>query len=63
MCESNVFLIKDGKESKYLEDVEQITSENGYLFITNIDGKKRKIKAEIISINFEQHKLIIQERK
>ena len=61
MCESNVYLLRKGKEEKFLEDVELITSEGGCLFLCNINGEKRQIRGEIVSVDFENHKVLIRE--
>jgi predicted RNA-binding protein len=61
MCESNVYLLKKGKEEKLLEDVELIRCQDGQLFLSNINGETREIKGKIISIDFENHKVLIRE--
>lgn len=62
MCESNVYILKKGREEKFLEDVELIRSEGGSLFLSNINGEKREIKAEIVSVDFENHKVLLREK-
>lgn len=61
MCESNVYLLKKGKEEKFLEDVELIRCQDGQLSLSNINGETRQIRGEIISIDFENHKVLIRE--
>jgi len=61
MCESNVYLLKKGKEEKFLDDVELIRCQDGQLFISNSNGEKRQVKAEIVSVDFENHKVLIRQ--
>ena len=61
MCESNVYLLETGKEEKLLEDVELIRCQDGQLFLSNINGETRQIRGEIVSVDFENHKVLIRQ--
>lgn len=59
MCESNVYLRKGDEEEKVLEDVEVLRPEGDVIFIANIYGEQKRIKARLVSINFTEHKVLI----
>lgn len=62
MCESNVFLKKDGKEELIFSEVMRIIpeGENEYTLI-GILGDAKKIKGIIREINLLGHKIIFEE--
>ncbi len=59
MCESNVYIKKGDEEEKVLEDVEILRPEGDVLFIANIHGEQKRIKARLVSIDFTEHKVLI----
>jgi len=61
MCESNVFMKKGDEEEKVLEEVEILRPEGEYLFIANIYGEQKRVKAKILSIDFTEHKVLLVE--
>ena len=61
MCESNAYMFKEGKEELILEDVMILRPENGELFLQNIFGEERRIKARIKEMNLIDHKILLEE--
>lgn len=61
MCEANVYMKKGDEEQKVLEDVEILRPEGEYLFLANIHGEQKRVKAKILSIDFTEHKVILFE--
>ncbi len=59
MCETNAFLIKEGKEELLLEDVTNLKVVNDKIELRNILGQLKNIEGKIKEINFLEHKLII----
>ncbi len=59
MCESNVYIKKGDEEEKVLQDVEILRLEGDVLFIANIHGEQKRIKARLVSIDFTEHKVLI----
>ena len=61
MCESNAYLIKDGKEELFLEDVTLLRPEGGGLFLQNLFGEEKRVKARIKEMNLTAHRLVLEE--
>ena len=62
MCESNVFIVKDGREEKVLEDVEILKPEGEFFLLANIHGEQKRVKARLLSVDFTAHKVLLSER-
>ena len=60
MCEASAYLIKDGKEELILESVDVLENEDGEIFIVNILGEQKRIKARIRSLSLVDHRIILE---
>jgi predicted RNA-binding protein len=62
MCESNVYILKGDNEEKVLEEVEILRPEGeGVIFLANIYGEQKRIKARLVSVDFTEHKVLLSE--
>ncbi len=61
MCESNAYLLKDGKEELLLEDISILRPEQDELYLQNIFGEQKKIRARIKELNLIDHRIILEE--
>lgn len=61
MCEANAYLIKEGKEELFLEDISILRPENGEIYLQNIFGEQKKIKARIKEMNLIDHRILLEE--
>ena len=61
MCEANAYLMREGKEELVLEDISLLRPENGELYLQNIFGEQKKIKARIKEMNLLDHRIILEE--
>ncbi len=61
MCEANAYLIKEGKEELILEDLSLLRPEDGELYLQNIFGEQRRIKAKIKEMNLLDHRILLEE--
>jgi len=62
MCESNAYLVQDGREELLLEDVVLIKPEGEKLLLTGIFGERELIDAKIKMIDLLHHKIILEKR-
>ncbi len=62
MCQSNAYLVKDGKEELLLEDVVSIEPEGGKIILRGILGEKKLIYAKIKTIDLLHHKVILERK-
>ena len=60
MCEANAFLIKEGTESRIMENVDQLDVEGDEISLVNIFGEQKKIKARIISYNGSNSRILLE---
>ncbi len=61
MCESNVYLLKEGKEELVLEDISILRPEKDELYLQNIFGEQKKIRARIKELNLIDHRIILED--
>jgi predicted RNA-binding protein len=61
MCEANVYLAKGGRKELVLEDMMILRPENDHLYIQNIFGEQKQIKARIKEMNLVDHEIILEE--
>ena len=61
MCEANAYLFKDGKEELIFEDLMILRPEQENLYLQNIFGEQKRIKARIKEMNLVEHRIILEE--
>ncbi len=60
MCETNVYIEKNGKEELYLENVDVIKPEEGKIYMRNIFGEQKYFEGAIKEISLNKHKIILK---
>jgi predicted RNA-binding protein len=63
MCEANAYLVKEGKEELILEDISILRPEEEELYLQNIFGEQKRIKARIKEMNLIDHRIILEESR
>ncbi|MGB3346992.1 MAG: CooT family nickel-binding protein [Candidatus Humimicrobiia bacterium] len=61
MCETKVFIEKNGKREEILENVINIQSEEDGLLIKDLFGEQKLVKANIKYIDFMKHEMVLTE--
>ncbi len=61
MCEANAYLLKEGKEELILEDLSVLRPEPEGLYLQNIFGEQKRVKARIKEMNLLDHRIILEE--
>ena len=61
MCESNVYLIKNGQEELFLESVSIVKPQGNKLLLMSILGEEKLVNARIKEINLMDHKIVLEE--
>jgi predicted RNA-binding protein len=61
MCETNVYLIREGKEELVFEDISILRPEKDELYLQNLFGEQKKIKARIKEMNLIDGKIVLEE--
>jgi len=63
MCEANVYVMKDGKEELYLDNVDIMRPEEGKIFLRNLFGEQKVFEGDLIEISLLKHKIILGPKK
>jgi predicted RNA-binding protein len=63
MCEANAYLMKEGKEELVLEDISILRPEKDGLYLQNIFGEQKRIKARIKEMNLIDHRILLEESR
>ncbi|RLB29073.1 MAG: RNA-binding protein [Deltaproteobacteria bacterium] len=61
MCEANAYLIKDGEEELIMESVDTLRPEKNGIYLQDIFGGQRTIKARIKEMNLVDHRILLEE--
>ncbi len=62
MCESNVYIDRAGQEELLMESVDRIIpAEDGSIFMENIFGERKVVKARIKEMELVHHRIILEE--
>jgi len=62
MCQSNAYIIKDGKEEMILSDIISIKPTGNRLLLTNLFGEEEAIEASIEEVDLLHHKIKLTPR-
>ncbi len=61
MCEANAYMMREGKEELVLEDLTILRPEGDELYIQNIFGEQRRLKARLKELNLIEHRILLEE--
>ena len=62
MCEANAYILENGKEELYLENVDVMKPEDGKIFLKNLFGEQKVFEGEIKEISLLRHKILLQKK-
>jgi predicted RNA-binding protein len=60
MCEAHAYLLKDGKEEKLLENVDELEVEGDNIRMINIFGEQKIVKAKVKRYQNRESKIILE---
>jgi predicted RNA-binding protein len=60
LCETNVYIEKDGEEELYLENVAIVKPEEGKIYLKNLFGEQKFFEGTIREISLINHKIILK---
>ncbi len=61
MCEANAYLFKESGEELILEDVSIVRPEKDEIYLQNIFGEQKRIKARVREMNLLDHRILLEE--
>jgi predicted RNA-binding protein len=62
MCEANAYVLKDGSEELYLENVDVMKPEDGKILLKNLFGEQKIFDGRIKEISLLRHKIILEKK-
>lgn len=60
MCESTVYILKDGREELVLESVDVIENQEGHVKLISMFGEEETIEAKVKTLSLVDHKIILE---
>lgn len=60
MCESHAYVLKDGKEELFLENIDVIRPEEGKLLLRSIFGEQKLFEGHIREMSLLKHKIVLE---
>ncbi len=60
MCETNVYIEKDGREELYLESVDILKPEDGKIYLKNLFGEQKHFEGSIKEISLKKNRIILK---
>jgi predicted RNA-binding protein len=61
MCEANAYWNRENKEELIMEDIMILRPEEGEIYLQNIFGEQKRVKARIKEMNLVDHRIILEE--
>ena len=60
MCESTAYILKNGEEELFFEDVDALENRNNEIKLVNIFGETKMISAKIKQFSLVDHKILLE---
>ena len=60
MCESTAYILKNGEEELFFEDVDALENRNNEIKLVNIFGETKKISGKIKQFSLVDHKILLE---
>ncbi|MCF8127216.1 MAG: CooT family nickel-binding protein [Deltaproteobacteria bacterium] len=60
MCESTVYILRNGKEEMFFEHVDTLENDNGEITLADIFGETKKISGIIKQFSLIDHKILLE---
>jgi predicted RNA-binding protein len=61
MCEANAYILKDGQEELYLDNVDILLPEGEKIYMKNLFGVQKTFQGRVKEISLIKHKIILEE--
>lgn len=62
MCEINAYIVKDGNEELYLENVNMAKSEGGKVFLKNLFGEQKVFEGAIKEVSLVENRIVLEKK-
>lgn len=63
MCEAVVFIEREGRQEKLMEDVVEVKPEGGKLVLVDVFGEQKVVSARIREVRLMEHEILLAEKR
>ncbi|MDQ1239440.1 MAG: hypothetical protein QG577_1626 [Thermodesulfobacteriota bacterium] len=60
MCESNAYVLKNGREELVMESVGALTLQDDSVVLKSIFGEEKILTARLLEINLTAHRIVLE---
>jgi predicted RNA-binding protein len=60
MCQSTAYILKDGKEEIFFEDIESLENSGGEVKMVSIFGEEKTIRARPKRFSLVDHRIVLE---
>jgi predicted RNA-binding protein len=60
MCESTAYILNNGEEELFFEDVDSLENKNNQIELVDIFGETKEIRARIKLFSLVDHKILLE---
>jgi predicted RNA-binding protein len=60
MCESNAYLIREGKEELLMESVSSVKPQGELMILRNLFGEETRVQARLLEVDLTGHKILLR---
>ena len=63
MCEAVVYIEREGRQEKLMEDVVEVKPEEGKLVLIDVFGEQKVVSARIREVRLMEHEILLAEKR
>ncbi len=61
MCDTNLFLMRQGEEELFMENIDVIHQQGDELILRDMFGEEKKVKARFLEASLLRHRIVFEE--
>jgi predicted RNA-binding protein len=62
MCDTNLYLVREGQEELFMENIDRIHQQGDELILRDMFGEEKRVKARFREANLLKHKIVLEEK-
>ncbi len=60
MCQSTAYILRDGKEEVFFEDIDSLENSDGEVKLVSIFGEEKAIRARVKRFSLVDHRIVLE---
>ena len=61
MCDTNLYVVRQGREELFMENVDVIRRDGEGFLLRDIFGEEKTVKARFVETNLLKHRVVLEE--